>query len=437
MSVSGLLFMIAFIACLALALVKHPKYGIAAYLLAFYVHPPSRWWGPTIPGWRWSLIASAVALIAVWMHQRNPSQPSWIKTTPARLLIALTAWIWLQNLWALDPEEALSMSILYTKFIVLFYLIYRTSDSEAGIDLLFWMHIAGCLYLGTVAYGMPVEGRLDGVGGPGIDDSNILSMHLVTGALCGAMLLLAKRGPKIFFALLAMAFTLNTIVLCASRGAFIALISGCVVLAFMKPAAHKRRFYILAALGILAFGIVASASFWERMNSLKEAAAGDEQLDNSAEGRLVLIKAQWSMAALYPMGSGHRGTVALSPKFLDAKYLAAGPASSRARSSHNTAMTVLVEHGIPGAIIFVWLIVWCRKTIRRARQHAATMTITTAVQLAAIAAALLSALVAGMFVDAMLVEVQIWLLAMLTSIDGLLEQQARSAATKPRVASTA
>ena len=423
MPISALLFVGSFFACSVLAMVRHPKYGIAAYLIAFYGFPPSRWWGPALPDWRWSLIASAITLVAVWKYPRNPAQPSWLTTTPARLLILLTAWIWLQNLWALDAEEALSMSFLYTKFIVLFYLVYRTSDSEDNIEWFLMLHVAGCFYLGLVAYATPVSGRLDGVGGPGIDDSNILSLHLVTGALCGAMLVLVKRDWKLYFSVLALAFTLNTIVLCASRGAFLALVGGCIVLNFTKPEQYRRRFYLLAALGISLFAVVASASFWSRMNSLKEAAAGNEQLDNSAEGRLALIKAQWSMAALYPFGNGHRGTVVLSRTFLDKKYLTGGEEANGARSSHNTTMTVLVEQGIPGAVMFVVFIVWCRKASRRIASRRGSLSSTSASQLASISAALLSVLIAGMFVDCMLVEVQFWLLAMLASMDAMARQQ--------------
>ena len=424
MGLTGLVFVVSFFILLLFALIKHPRYGVVAYLFAFYVHPPSRWWGAALPDLRWSMVASAVTLIALLKYPRNPAQPAWLSTTPARVLILLTLWVWLQNLWALDAEEAMSMSILNSKYIVLFYLVYRTSDSTEGIGWLIMAHVAGCFYLGTVAYGTPVSGgRLDGVGGPGIDDSNILSMQLVTGVVCAAMIVLMARGLKLYFATVAAALILNAIVMCGSRGAFLALLGDCLLLLFLKPLQYRRRFYVLGALAVSLFAVVANASFWERMNSLQQAASGTEQLDTSAEGRIVLIKAQWLMAALHPLGTGHRGTVVLSREFLPERYLEMRSDGTRGdRASHNTFMSALVEHGIPGAVMFSVLVIWCWKAVRRTISSAPPITAIQRSYVAAIATSLFSIFVAGMFVDCMIVEVQYWMLAMLASIDSMRKQ---------------
>ena len=42
---TALAFVGSYFVLLLLAFVRHPIYGLFAYLLAFYVHPPSRWWG--------------------------------------------------------------------------------------------------------------------------------------------------------------------------------------------------------------------------------------------------------------------------------------------------------------------------------------------------------------------------------------------------------
>jgi O-antigen ligase len=415
-----------------MALFKHPRFGMLAYLMAFYVHPPSRWWNYALPEIRWSLLASIVTVIAIFLHlPKNPDQRPWLSTRAARLLLLLTAWMWIQNLWGLDAEETFFISVLYGKFLILFYFIYRLADSGENIRWLMLAHLAGCLYLGVVALGTDVSGRLDGVGGPGIDDSNTLSLHLVTGALCGAMLILVERGWRLYFSVVAMAFTLNTIVLCGSRGAFLALVCGFLVLAFLKPAEFKRRFYFLAALGVVMFLFVASATFWNRISALTEAATGATELDRSAEGRLEIIRAQWKMAARYPWGTGHRGTLALSRQYLDDKYLATDSQGvAQTRASHNTFMTALVEHGVPGAIAFIAFVLWGRRAVRVVASSPLGRNPITKSYTAAVAAGLLSLLVSGMFVDCMIVEVTIWLFAILAALESMAfadEQKAQAA----------
>ena len=185
---TGILFAAAFFLSLILALVRHPRYGMFAYMAAFYIYPPARWWGATLPDFRWSLLASVVLFVAVYRHPRNPDQPPWSSTVPARLLIAFTLLVWIGNLWALDSKENLAFSILYTKYLVLYYFLYRLCDTEENIRETLLVHVVGCCYLGWLAFGMPTEGdRLDGVGGPGINDSNTLGMQFATAVSCGAM----------------------------------------------------------------------------------------------------------------------------------------------------------------------------------------------------------------------------------------------------------
>jgi len=103
MAITGFLFALGFVAMMALALLRHPIWGLYGYIAVFYLHPPSRWWGAFLPDLRWSLVASAVTLIALLRIKEPPGRPSWISTTPARILIAYTVWLWIQGFWALNP----------------------------------------------------------------------------------------------------------------------------------------------------------------------------------------------------------------------------------------------------------------------------------------------------------------------------------------------
>lgn len=419
---TGYLFAAGFFALLILALVRHPRYGMYAYMAAFYVHPPSRWWGATLPDFRWSLLASAFLWIALLRCPRNPDQPRWSKSQPARLLIAFCLLVWIQNLWALDADENLAFSILYTKYLLLYYFMYRLADSPENIRHILIAHVAGCLYLGWIAYGAPVDSdRLDGVGGPGINDSNTLGMQFATAIPCGAMILLIERNWRFILTALSMVFSLNGLVLCGSRGAFLSVVAGTGALVFYSPRHYRRTFFVLAALGLVMFSAVASTTFWSRMDTMKGAVNEDAApLDNSAESRFYIVRAQFQMFAEHPLGTGHRGTAALSRQYIAERYLSRTLAGGFGeRASHNSFMSALSEHGIPGAIIFIWIALWCRKAAKESRKMLQDESPIVASYVAAVYGALVVVLVAGLFADFIAVEVTVWLLAILASMHAI------------------
>lgn len=415
MSLTGLVFVAAFFTGLGMAFARHPIYGLYTYIAVFYIHPPSRWWGALLPDLRWSLLAAAVTLVVALRLPKDKDRPPWYSTTPARILIVFTIWLWIQNFWALSPEKHLELSILYTKYLLLFYLIYRLVETPDQLRNVLLVHIAGCAYLGWLGYSTPVSGRLEGVGGPGIDEANALAMQLSTAVMIGAMMILAERKWRLWFCLAAMPFILNTIVLAGSRGAFLAIVIGGVVLWYLKPKLHRRLFYALAALGLVLMALVANDAFWERMGTLRATVDEKEQMDTSAESRIYLVKAQWEMAKRYPLGTGHRGTEVLSPLFLDEKYMsrAKDPNDTGRRSSHNTFMTALVEQGVPGAVLFTSLWLWWARTIFRIKSVESGLSPQLAAMASGVAGALAVVLVAGVFVDYLKVEVQLWLVVLL------------------------
>jgi hypothetical protein len=391
-----------------------------AYIAVFYAHPPSRWWGAYLPNLRWSMLAAVVTLLAIWIRNppTNPERAPWYSTTAAKLMIAFTVWFWIGALWALDKDVHVPAAVFLAKYLLVFYMVYRLCDTPEKVTNFLMLHVAGCFYLGTLAFGADPSSRLDGVGGPGIDDSNTLSMHLATGVICGAMLVLHLKDWRRYFCILAIAFAMNAIVLTGSRGAFLALVGGGLVLYYLRPVAYKKMFYVFAVLGILLFLRMASAQFWDRMDTVSVAASGDKQaMDNSALSRIEMAKAQLRMATSYPFGAGHRGSEVLSPKYLAAEFMT----SAGVRSSHNVFLTTLVEQGIPGVILWFGFIGYTGLTLRRLKKHTAvrdptSQLVTLAVHAAAVGGALAVVLIGGMFADFSKCEVQIWMIALLAAL---------------------
>jgi hypothetical protein len=432
-SLTGLVFLLAYMSGLGLGLVYHPRYALYTYLAVFYLHPPSRWWGAFLPDLRWSLVAGIVALIASLRLPPSKSPVQWSGSTPARLLIVFTAWLWVQNLWALAAPEHLEASILFTKYLLLFYLMFRLLESPEEVRDVLIVHVIGCGYLGWLSYLAPDGGRLEGVGGPGIDEANALGMFAGTGAICASMLILTERTWRRWVCVLAMPFILNTIVQSESRGSMLGLVAGGVVLFYLRPRGYRFMFYVYAAIGTGLFGYLAQDVFWDRMNTMRAGIDDQAEIDGSAESRVVLAKAQLLMFKSYPLGSGHRGTAELSPKYLEEKWLSASPTGApAARSSHSTLMSALVDQGVPGIIIFGALLVWLARTVKSLKKFTRTDSVAygkVVLYGAAAAASLTLVFVAGMFTDYIKTEVQIWMFAILALVT-MVQIPAAQGATK-------
>jgi putative inorganic carbon (hco3(-)) transporter len=218
----------------------------------------------------------------------------------------------------------------------------------------------------------------------------------------------------------AMAFVLNGMVLAGSRGSFLALVIGGLTLTLLKPPSHRKLFYAFASIAVIGFLSISYQGFWERMQTITAPIEEGAEVDNSAQSRIELFRAQVKMAAEYPLGTGHRGTAVLSQSYLDARYLTSGDGllnGAGARSSHNTFMSIWVEQGIPGVVLFGVLGIWGLRAVRRLRRHVRSgAPAETAMQVAGAAAGLVVVIVAGLFTDYLKAEVQIWLLAVLAAL---------------------
>jgi hypothetical protein len=424
MSLTGLVFVAAFFGAMGLALFRHPMWGLYGYVAVFYLHPPSRWWGAALPDLRWALLAAAITLIATLRLPKDTMRPSWLSTTPAKLLLAYTVWLWIQQLWTLSPSDQTEICILFTKYLVLFYLIYRLVDTPQKVMQFLVAHVMGCAYLGWLAYNARFSGRLEGVGGPGIDEANALAMQMSTGVAVAAMLILGGKGWVRWISFAAMPFMLNTMVLAGSRGAFLALLGTGCALWYLRPQKHRGVFYAYAILGTVLFGVLANQIFLTRIGTITAVAEEDKEVDRSAESRMVLFKAQLQMAKRYPFGAGHRGTAVLSTQYIDPIYLSRKRVGSTVvvgqRSSHNTFMTALVEQGVIGAILFLSLWWWVAKALVRLKRTYAANTEQNQTQIAllcaAVGGALAAVFVAGQFVDYLKVEVQFWCIILLACL---------------------
>lgn len=415
--ISAILFVIVFTAAIVLALFRHPIYGLGAYLLGFYGFPPGRWWWVGMPDIRWLMIAALVTFIAVLRFERKPGQPPWYSNTAMVLLFLFTVWLWIQQAWALDPTTHNYFATTYTKFLIFFFLMYRILQDEESVKLFSLAHVLGCAYYAWLAYNVTGGGRIQDIGGPNMEGTSAFSAHATTGLILGGILLFQTRGAVRVGLLVCLAFILNGIILTQSRGAFLGLIAGGLVVLYLCPPKKKLKMYAAAVLASVLFLMLASEAFWQRMESIFHAVEQTEEMDGSAEGRWLLIDAQWKMFALNPVtGSGHRGTAVLSPRYLSEEWLV----RSGGRSSHNTFMSLIVEQGIVGSALYGMLMLWAMyRLVRMKALDRYGLPPSLGLYRAAIGGALANMAVAGMFFDALRLEVTIWFVILLVIVSQL------------------
>ena len=431
---TALAFLLFYLLGLIMALAVRPVFGLYTYVGVFYLHPPSRWWGDALPDLRWSLLAAAITFVSIHLHQKSDtSRPPWHSSTTARVLILYAFWMWVQLLWV-DAPLQMEGAVLFTKYVMLFYLMYSIIDDAEGVSAFCWVQVIGCAYLGLLAYFAPPGGRLEGVGGPGIDNSNSLGMHLSSMLMFAAFLLLGSKGYRRVALLLMLPFIVNGIIQTGTRGAFVGLLLAGLLSLYLKPKSLRRGYYFCAGLAVVGFLFLANEVFIERMSTLSATFEEEEQWDTSAQSRIAIVQAQVEMFKDYPMGVGHQGTTYLSRQYLDEQWLT----RDGWRSSHNTIMSVLVDQGVPGIVLFGILGLSVARQLREMKRlDKSGISQDLGLLRVMVGTALVSAAGAGMFADFLKAEVQIWCLVLLVIIGELSRRELKKTSELPAEASEA
>ena len=418
MSLTGIAFVISYLYGLLRCFTNQPLWGLYVYIAVFYLHPPLRWWGKDLPDLRWSLTAALVTLLMLLSSTRRTGGPTWTAYPVVKIIIAYVVWMWIQFPWA-NPEH-LDGLILLSKYVVLIFIIYRLVDSEQTLKQFAVAHVLGCFYFGLLALDASGEGRLESIGGPGVNDSNTLGMHVSTGIFFAGSLVLATRGWQRWAVMAMVPVLANCVVQTESRGAFLGAVIGAGVYFLTAPRRHRSLIVGLGTLCVFVLLAYTPMTYWERMSSIDRGLEKAEERDKSAESRLVIIKAQWEMFKDHPLGLGFNSTTYLSRRYLDTEWLTAARnediEKQGARSSHNTLMSTLVDQGLPGIVLALAAIVAIlRMAGELNRIQLATDNTSIGLYRAAICSSLAAIFVSGMFTNYLKAEVQLWMIALLVA----------------------
>ena len=334
----------------------------------------------------------------------------------------------------MDAFEHRELLSYYVKFAIVFFLVYRCIESDKHLVMVLWTFVAGCFYFGWIAYTTYEGGRFEGFGGPGTAEANAGALVCVTGVFAASVLFLNAKSWRERAALIVMIpFILNALVTTASRSGFLALAVGGIAFNYFTPPQHRKLVRRLSVIAVVGFLSLAGGIFWQRMQTLEHAGADVEGVDTGG-GRLEIVEAQWRMFKDHPMGCGATCTAVLSPTYMDARFLADSGAGegTMIRASHNTFMTMLTEHGIPGATFYILLLLWILSRLRklgaayRTEDHGMMPAL-----LPGVAAVLIGITVGDMFVTHARLEVRIWFIAILMAMYNVMVARRKAPATVP------
>lgn len=306
---------------------------------------------------------------------------------PVQLMIALLAWATFSIPAALNRGVAFSVvTDNFLKVALLFLLLVGIVRGVKDLErLAFWYMV------GTILYAVYALQNLDmllasggwrfnsmALGGYDANDFALFcvsglpfAVHFIRRSGQGAVRLIALFGIPVLGA---------AIVFSGSRGAFLAAAAvGIFVLVRFRSI---RLGWRVAAVAAAAITIVATAGdqYWEQMKAI-----GDPEQDynrTAVSGRIQTWQRGLGYAAQFPitgLGAGNfgmaEGTVATELRRLQEQGI-----GTPWNTAHNTYVQVLAELGVPGAVLFVWLLGAAWREMRRAERNPPTRNAQSLVQ---------------------------------------------------------
>lgn len=422
MSLTAVFYLVLFFGLVYKSLKENPIYGLFAYIQTIYMFAPGSWWGGGLPDLRWSLLSSLVTLISIFLHTEKRKsllkaqgvellEGPWYQSFSTKLLIMFAIWTWIQKAWVIGPTIHSEFAVMVTKFVLLVYLINKSVLTKEDFGLVIFAHVVGCSFFGYLGLNSP-GGRFENAPTPGMQGSNQLALHMTPFLIASAYLLFLDIGKKRFIVIPFMVLTLNAIFLTQSRGAMAALGCVAVVSLLFIPRRHFKMFFLLASVAAVGGASLIGPDFIERIKTTKNTDDTGE-IDSSAASRFVIINAQIEMWKNQPyIGYGHKGTMLLSPQYIDERWMTTAGGGEARRASHNLTMSLLVDHGLIGFSFYYGAIFWLFWKVWRFRSQIVNGSDQVYLYATGCFLALLDMLIASQFSNSIRLEVGIWFIAL-------------------------
>jgi probable O-glycosylation ligase (exosortase A-associated) len=405
------IYFIGLIASLAI----DPFYGVLTYFYEYYTH--RSWAESAYPPLRWSFIIAAVIMVSYFIHWEKVRNRSFSDPSLKYLLILLLNMAILTP-FAISVELSYDRLIFFLKLVGLYYFVSRVIRDRKKYNQFVWFQVWGNFLFGWHAFrkGGITAGRLENIGGVDTVGSNYLANHMIMILpFIGNMFFFGNKWVRIG-ALIAAPFIINALILCNSRGAFLAMIVMVVSFLFLSRVIKIRGFRTKIIIGVVLGSILlvwlANPQFWERMSTIR---SHDE--DKSAMGRIASWKAATRMIKDHPFGSGGDGWELSSPKYIPEIV---GYHEGQLRSVHNTYLMMATDWGIQGLILYSLFFLTAFTKLHRIRKRKMSKDdLFFKSESLAIETALIGFLVAALFGNRIYAEGVLWFCSLATALDNI------------------
>ena len=371
MSLKGLLFIGLFSLC-SIGAFFAPQLGIYGYVAEYCIGPTRAWWGAPFAamGIRFSFTLVLVTAVGMFL-QREKLQFGTLLYGQEKLIIVFLGCILFSVLFNGDISGLYTSvdhpSIKMVKVFIFVFMMTHVITDIRKIDSLFWVFVSVALFIGLQAWQAPasqfVRGRIEGMGGVDFSEANFLAAFMASMLpIIGIQFLRSNLLGK-FYCGAAAAFTANTVVLCRSRGALLAIFIGVIVSLFLSPKKYKKQILILLILGSLGGLYVMDEQFITRGSTITQTG---ENRDSSAQSRLRLWRAGARIISDHPLGIGAGNWFKTIGIYLP-EY-----EGKAALDAHNTYVKTTAELGVQGGLFLLLIIFSSFRQLRRVKLEALT-----------------------------------------------------------------
>jgi len=330
-----------------------PAIGVANYMLIYQIFPEHAWWNkPLEPlAIRYSLTAALFLIVGMAfalprLHKVRPALTFWDFCVLGMAMVVVTS-----ELTGLGPTNVSGELIVkFLKVVFFVFCMTRIATTRRNFNVVIGALVAGSIYIGYDAWTAPpgafARGRLDQIGGPDFRHSSGLAAHMAMMLPILGAAFMAYR-PWVGRGVIAIggALTINTIVLCRTRSAFVGLSCGAVAAILAAPRRRRLKTMLAFAL-VLAGGYrLADDAYWERMSTLESRQTLLE--DPAASYRIEIWRDALEIVRDHPLGIGIGNFV---------PTLAEKNRELGRRAAHNSFILCWTELGMQGMFLFLTIL---------------------------------------------------------------------------------
>jgi len=278
------------------------------------------------------------------------------RPAPGHIVMALFVLLAaLSYLWSLYPEGTLVQASSYIQLLAMVWLIWELAPRVREQMRLMQAYILGTFVSGidtlysSLSHQESVYQRYAGAR----LDANDLGLIMALSIPMSYYLLIENKGWMAWTYRVQLILAGTTILLTASRGATLATVVALAIVPLTQARLTVRqRIAVLLTVSLLVYGalLFVPSSSWERLSTLPS-----EFAQGTLTGRTIIWKAGWEIFRVHPfLGIGANAfrlivsRVLAEPIRLDER--------DPAPPAHNTFLSVLVEQGVIGFVLFCALL---------------------------------------------------------------------------------